>query len=362
MNSSPLSAVDTFTPAFERMKHLLFKPFRFGVWWRLAILGFLTGEMSSGFNLHLPGNFNFPSHGRATESFAARPPFHVPSIPHLFAWIALAAVIAVVVLLILMYVGSVLRFVLFDAVLTGNVRLREGWRRWRQRGIAFFPWQIGFTIVTLTTYAVILGVPILAAWRAGVFRNPAQHLLILIIGGVMLGAIGFAVVLAGIAIYVLTKDFVVPIMAFEGVGPIDGWRRLKPMLGANKGSYAGYLGFKAVLAIASAVILTIAIIIVLLIILVPVIIVAVVLGVVSAGGGTGLSAAAITLLVIGGIAVGLLVLCIAALFHVPFVAFFQSYALHFFGTRYEPLGAVMYPGTPPQAPPMGMSPSPQPAT
>lgn len=367
MISAPLSAVDTFTPALDRMKRLLFKPFRFGVWWRVAFLALFTGELSSsGFNFNFPGNFNFPSQNKASHAFAAQPPFHWPSVPHLIAWIALAALVLVVVMLVFMYVSSILRFVLFDAVLSGRVRIRDGWRRWKQRGTTLFPWQIGFSLVMFAIYAIVFGVPILLAWRAGIFRNPGEHIALLILGGLALFGLAVVIILAGLAVYVLTKDFVVPIMAFEGVGPVAGWRRLKLMLSANKGSYAGYLGFKVVLAIAAGIVLGIANLILFLIVLVPFVIIAVFLGIFSSGAGTGLSALSITFLVVGGIIVGALLLSITSLLSVPFVVFFQSYALHFFGSRYEPLRAVMYPPPPPQAPPpappIDLSPSPQPAT
>ncbi len=361
MITAPLSATETFTPALDRMKRLLFNPFRFGVWWRLAVLGLFTGELSTG-GFNFPTNFNAPSQHKNSDPFTAVPQFHWPSLPHLIAWIALAALVVVVLSLIFMYVSSILRFVLFDAVLSGNVRIREGWRRWKQRGLTLFPWKIGFSLVMFAIYAVVFGVPVLLAWRAGLFRNPGQHLAILILGGLALFGLALLIVLSGLAVYVLTKDFVVPIMAFEGVGPIDGWRRLLLMMNANKGTYAGYLGFKALLAIAAGIVVGIASVILFIVVLLPFVIIGVFVGIAGAAGGIGMNAATITLLVIAGIIVGLLLLCVTSLISVPFVVFFQSYALHFFGSRYEPLRAVMYPPqAQPPAPPLGPTPLPEPA-
>jgi len=92
-----------------------------------------------------------------------------------------------------------------------------------------------------------------------------------------------------------------------------------------------------------------------------VVLVAVFMGILSSAGGTGLSAATLTLIVVGGVLVGLVFLAFTSLLHVPVVVFFQSYALAFFGSRYEPLRAMMYPQPPPEAPPMSMGPSSQPA-
>ena len=82
----------------------------------------------------------------------------------------------------------------------------------------------------------------------GWLTEPKQHVLPLVLGGIVLF---FAVLIFFIAmavIYVLTKDFVVPQMALEEIGAMEGWRRLWPMIKAEKGGYAGYIGMKIVLA------------------------------------------------------------------------------------------------------------------
>lgn len=357
MITAPLSATDVFNPAMERTKHLLFKPFRFAVWWRIAFLALFTGELSgNGFNFN-PSNFRMPSKNNSSAWPSGAPPFHMPPLHEIIPWIVLGTVVAVVIMFLFLYVSSILRFVLFDAVLSGKVRIREGWRRWQQRGNGYFPWQIGFMLVMLAVYVLLFGIPIYMAWRAGLFRNPSQHIGTLILGGLTLLCVLLVVVLAALVVHVLTKDFVVPIMAFEGVGPIDGWRRLKLMISPNKTSYAGYLLFKAVLAIAAAMIVGILGAILLIIVIVPFVIIGVIVGIAGATGGAGLSALTITLLVVLGLIVGILMLSVTALVSTPIVVFFQSYALHFFGSRYEPLRAVMYPDTPPQMPP-GVIPQP----
>jgi len=44
-------------------------------------------------------------------------------------------------------------------------------------------------------------------------------------------------------------------MAVDNVGVIEGWRRLLQMMKAQKGSYAGYVGMKIVMAIGASVVL-----------------------------------------------------------------------------------------------------------
>ena len=54
----PISAVDAISPAIEHTKRQLLQPFRFGQWMRLAVVGLLAGELSSGGGCNMP---RFPS-------------------------------------------------------------------------------------------------------------------------------------------------------------------------------------------------------------------------------------------------------------------------------------------------------------
>src|SRR6187399_2363260 len=104
----PLSAVDVISPAFVRMKQHLFKPFRFSQWVRLAIVGFLAGELgSAGFGSRFPSSLPFPQ-GPASSS--TNLPFGGGLL--LFAILFLLGLLAVAVAVAFIYVGSRMQFVL----------------------------------------------------------------------------------------------------------------------------------------------------------------------------------------------------------------------------------------------------------
>ena len=63
-------------------------------------------------------------------------------------------------------------------------------------------------------------------------------------------------------------------MAMEEVGVLAAWRRLLPMLRAEKCAFTGYVLMKIVLAIGSAIIVGIATFIVLIVLLIPLAVVA----------------------------------------------------------------------------------------
>src|ERR1041385_4928277 len=122
---APLNAVDAITPAWNRSFELMFKPWRWSFWWRMAFLAFMTGEVSGGGNFNIPADWN--TRTRGGHDFLAGPDPFSGLGPLAIAVIVLLGLVFV---LVFMYFGCVFRFVLFDAVLTGRHRLREGFGRW----------------------------------------------------------------------------------------------------------------------------------------------------------------------------------------------------------------------------------------
>ena len=197
--------------------------------------------------------------------------------------------------------------------------------------------------------AVLLGLPLLAAFSAGWLQSPRDHLLPLILGGIVLFFVFLAAMLTIGVVQVLIKDFVVPQMALEGVTVREGWNRLWAMVKAEKGGYAGYLGMKLVLAIAAGILLGIVALVALVIVLIPVggVGVLAVLG----GKAAGMSWTPITIAIaiVVGLVVAIALVLLMSLISVPSIAFFPAYSMLFFAERYPPLQTAL-----------ANSPSPQP--
>lgn len=346
-----LSAIQAISPAFEQTRRQLFQPFRMDFWTRLAVVSLVTGEFAGGGCSGAQG-FNFPTRGggRGSKellfSWAGTDPQQLLRfLPWLLA--GLAAVIALG--LLWAYIATVYRFILLDAVLTGGCDLGQGWRRRQPEGARFFLWLLGFGLASWAALAILVGGPLFLAWRGGIFREPGQHVVLLVLGGIGFFFLFAAFVLFNVLVDFFSKDFVVPLMAAENLGVWDAWRRLLPMVGAEKSAYAGYALMKIVLAVGSAILFGIVNLIVLLALLIPL----------AVAGGLGVFAwKALGLewnLYVAG-AAGVLVLAVLALVvfalgftSAPSLVFFQSYTLHFFGPRYPALAALM--GLTPPGPP-----------
>jgi hypothetical protein len=350
----PISAPDAIEPAFRHAKEQLLRPFRFGQWTRLAFVGLLAGEMSSfgGCNFNYPLNTPNTPHipSPASHAFlAGNFPWQLANHAALFGAMVLALIVVGIGLLVLFtYIGSVMRFILFDSIVARECHIRAGWTRRKEPGFRLFVWRLLFMLATLAALLIVIGIPVGIAWAQGWFTHARDHVLVLVLGGIALFLVFFALLILVAVINVMTKDFVVPQMALENIGVMEGWRRLWEWIKNEKGGYAGYIGIKIVLAIGA----TIALLIVTVIAMFAV---AIILGLVGVAAFFGGKVAGwtwnpytIALAVVLGCAALAILIFVAALIAVPVIVFFPAYSIYFLAPRYSPLASLLQPE--PQAP------------
>ena len=341
----PTSAVDTITLAFQHTKRQLVEPFRFGQWTRLAVVGLLAGEMGSG-GCNVPsGNFNWPQQPGSSRQFLEQ---SFPNIdPAILGGLIATLVIAGLVFVIVMaYVSSVMRFILFDSVLAKECHIRQGWSRRQGPGWKYFLWQLGFLLALLVCMVVLLGIPAGLAFASGWFTAPRDHVLGLVMGGIVEFFLLFFFFLTAAVVHVLTKDFVVPQMALEGISVIEGWRRLWQMMQVEKGGYAVYLLMKIVLAIGAGIIVGLASLILGLIVAIPTVALGLIAVITGKTAGLTWNVFTITVAVVVGCVLFAAFFYLVSLIAVPAIVFFPAYAIYFFAARYQALSVVLYPPPP----------------
>jgi len=342
----PISAVDTITLAFQHTKRQLAQPFLFGQWTRLAVVGLLAGEAGSSGSFNFPTSF--PQQTGSSRHFLATGFGSID--PAVYAGlIAILVVAGLTFGLIMMYVSSVMRFILFDSVLAKRCHIREGWSRRQGQAWSYFLWQLGFMLATLAGMVVLLGIPAGIAYSMGWFTHPREHVLALVLVGIVVFFLVFIFLVAAAVIHVLTKDFVVPQMALDGIGAVEGWRRLWPMIQAEMSAYAAYVGMKIVLAIGAGIVIGIVSLILGLIVAIPTVGLAIVAVITGKTAGLTWNAFTITLAVVVGCVLLAVFLYLMALIAVPAIVFFPAYGIYFFAARYRALSLVLYPPPPPPA-------------
>ncbi len=334
--------METITLAFQHTKRQLVSPFRFWQWTRLAVVGLLAGEMGSG-GCNIPGgNFNFPQQSGASKHLLAQDwPKIDPAI--LGGLIAILVVSGLVFLIVMTYVSSVMRFILFDSVLAKECHIRQGWGRRQAAGWRYFLWQLGFMLVMLAGMVVLLGIPAGIAFALGWFTAPSEHVLGLVLAGTLVFFLMAIFLVAAAVVHVLTKDFVVPQMALDGIGAVEGWRRLWPMIQTEKGGYGLYVLMKIGLAIGAGIVITIVSVILAIVFVIPTVGLAIVATLTGKTAGLTWNAATITLAVIVGCILFAVFMYLIALISVPAIVFFPAYAMYFFAPRYRALSLALYP-------------------
>jgi hypothetical protein len=340
----PISAANTINLAFQHTKQQLFQPFRFGQWTRLAIVGLLAGELGSG-----GGNFNSTGHYTPGQTYGGGFP-HI-DLALLIPFITIFAVAGIFFLIMMTYISSVMRFVLFDSVLTRKCRIRAGWFGRQEPGWKYFLWQIGFAFFAFVGIIFLLGLPAAFAFGMGWFNPPRAHVPQLAVAGIFVLVL-LVVYMVGVAlVHVFTKDFVVPQMALEGIGAVEGWRRLLPMLEAEQKEYALYVLLKIVLSIAVAIMIGIVTLILALIIGIPVFGIVATAVIAAKSAGYTWNVFTITAAIVAGCTLLLLFFYLVSLISVPALVFFPAYSIYFFAGRYRPLTLALFPSASANSPP-----------
>jgi hypothetical protein len=333
----PISASDSISLAVEHTRQQLFLPFRIGQWTKLAFVGLLAGEL--GANGCNRSNFHIPRHGTAPHMAW---PGSMGINPALFALLVASAIVAAFAIgIILMYVGSVMRFVLFDSIIVRECRIRWSWSRRLGPGWRYFVWKLFFILLSGAVILGLIGIPLGFTFASGWFREPKAHLPYLVLGAIFGLMVLFALFVAIAVILLLTKDFVIPQMALEDIDAMEGWRRLWPMMKAEKVSYAAYIGMKILLAIAVGILISVATVILGLMIAVPSAAFGILAVLTGKAAGLTWNPGTIALAVTIGITLLVCFLYLVSLVAVPAIVFFPAYSIYFFASRYPRLSAAL---------------------
>lgn len=335
MNPSPRAAVDVIGPAFDRTKDVLFHPYKWSQWWRIALIGMGTAVIGTANGCNMGGLRDLREAANRDPNLAEmmRKVYEYISPAQLAAFLTVLIVGALALALVHVYVNSVARFMMFDAMTTGQAQILAGWNKWHGHGVRLFGFQFA---LGLFVTVVLSGLGYLFSASAAASRqDPSAVLLgfLAMLGGTWIFSI------AMVCIHQISTDFVVPVMALEPVSLREALRRVWGLASASPGDFILYLLMKLVLVMAASLALVIVEIIVLIVPMIVFIVMLVVLAK-SMMGNPG----AMVVVVGAGIALGLtLVLFLVAMIAAPSYVFFQGYALEFFADRYPRLKAVLHP-------------------
>ncbi|MFP5228517.1 MAG: hypothetical protein ACLGXA_12905 [Acidobacteriota bacterium] len=343
-----ISAAEAISPAIERTKYLLFRPFRLSTYLKLCLVALLAEGSSGG-----SGNFNPSGWARHGHTASQRPNYH----PHnLFPHIALTparllAAMAIVALLVIIafvigYLITRLRFAWFHCLIHNIREIRPGWHIYREPATRFFWFSVALGLCFLALIA-LLGLPFAAGFLA-LFRGirAGGHPDIGAIVALVLPLIPILllIVILAVAVKIVLHDLMLPHFALENATAGQAWSAAWARIRNEKGAFFVYALLRVLLPVVAA----IGLFIVLLIpgILFGLAVAAVEIGLHAAFGSTVLG---IFLKVSAGVIAGLIALLVFIGVFGPLNTAVREYALVFYGGRYRPLGETLYPPPPPVA-------------
>jgi hypothetical protein len=331
-----ISAADSVSLAIQRTREFLFRPFNWGTYLKLGLVAIITEGLGS----------NLESSRDNAQSGGHGPIFTSPSqlVPVAIAAI-FALALAAVILLTVFYLITRLRFAFFHCLIHNVKEIRPGWYFYREQATRFF-WLnvvVGFCYLL---FVVLISLPFVSGFvrlfhesqRGGHFDVGLMLSLVL-----PLISIVFLLVLAGFALDVILRDWMLPHYALENATAGEAWSQVHARITAEKRQFLVYALLRLVLPVVAMVALF-------MLLLLPGIALAGSLAAVEFGlhsafadaaGGSALVGKLLEVF-FGVLAFGFVVLASICLGG-PLSTGIREYALVFYGGRYQELGDALYP-------------------
>ncbi|HLY41635.1 MAG TPA: hypothetical protein VKR52_10485 [Terracidiphilus sp.] len=334
------TAAQVISPAINRTKEFLFRPFRWSTFLKLCAVGVITEGFS--------GNFNFNNgHHRASAPATGLNPLSLT--PLNIAMAVFALLLVIVICAALLYLITRLRFALFHCLIHRTREISPGWRLYREQSWRFFLLNLAVGFVFVLVVAAITIPFAIGIYHFFRTRVPGAQFDVVGFLALVLPLIPLVIlfILAGMAIDVILRDLMLPHMALENASAGAAWTAARARIAAEQGGFFVY----GLLRILLPIVAYVGIIIVLAI---PLIIVFGSWGLIVAGlhslttDATRLTAFLLVpleaLFVLAGAA---LAIFLALIIGGPLSICVRYYALLFYGGRYPMLGNILSPPPPP---------------
>jgi hypothetical protein len=337
----PISAVDSVSLAIQRTRDFLFRPFNWGTFLKLGLVAIITEGLGSNLNSSSSNSGQSSGHGPMINS-----PFDIPPV-----WIAAAVAMVLLVMfvsIVVFYFVTRLRFAFFHCLIRNTKEIRPGWWLYRDQATRFFWMNLGVGFCFLLA-VVLIAIPFVSGFvrvfhQVKEMGHPDWGLVLSLV--LPLLPIILLLALAGIALDVILRDWMLPHYALDDATAGEAWSRVWARIVAEKRQFIAYALLRLILP-------TLATIGVFFVLAIPGLILAASVAVVEFGlhsafsDATGGSAVTGMLLqaFFGVLAFGFMLL-ISICLGGPLSTGTREYALLFYGGRYQALGDILYPPVP----------------
>jgi len=245
-----ISVVDPISPAIERVRTILFRPFDLGRWFVIGFCAWL-GQLGSGGGGGGGGGgdgarYNVDRGNVHREIDQARD-YVVNNLDWIIpVGIAILAVV-IAVWLLLVWLSSRGRFMFLYCVAQNKAEVTNPWHQFRDHANSLFAFRVVLGLVTVAAAILpfVLGGIVASVSTATLGFNPLT-----IIGIVVAVMFFVAVLIVAAVIGKFTKDFVVPIMYLHTNSAVQAWQILLDLLSVNRARFVLYILVQIAIAIA----------------------------------------------------------------------------------------------------------------
>lgn len=245
-----ISVTEPVSPALDRVKTMLFKPFNLGKWFAIGFCAWLAllGEGGGGgFN----NSVNFDNHRSTAEG--VRHGYHQARdyVLNNLAWIVPAAAAAVVFMLalwlLILWLSSRGKFMFLHCVALDKAEVSVPWGKFGHEADSLFWFRVVLGVLGMVLMLPPIGFAAALVLRM-IIHGEAN------IPGVMV-AVGlcllfFLVAIAFALIQKFTYDFIVPIMFLRRCKCLAAWKEFQGLLTSHAGLFTLYILFQIVLGMA----------------------------------------------------------------------------------------------------------------
>jgi len=256
VNTRPayVSVTDPISPAIDRTRTILFRPFEIGKWFVIGLSAWLAqlGSGGSGGGNSGGGGGGGPYQGGDVPSemrnaFYQAKDYIVGNLDWIIPVVVIVSLFMVFLWLLVVWLSSRARFSFLYCVAQNKGEFWNPWRQYEVHGFSLCVFRLILGLLGFVTVVLFLGL-------AGVlvyFSIESVGFNILSISGiVMCGLLFVASVIILAVASVFTTDFVVPIMYRSGLKCTRAWRVLLNLISDNMGRFVVYLLFKIVIGLA----------------------------------------------------------------------------------------------------------------
>lgn len=245
-----ISVIDPISPAIERVKTILFRPFDLGKWF---VIGFCAWLAYLGEGGGPSFNFGGQQYETSGESFHHAKEFLIENLSWILPVAITATVLIIIIGLVITWFSSRGRFMFLHCVALNKAEVVVPWHKFRKQSNSLFLFRIvlgliSFAVIMLLVAVLIVITVLLFAGGGG--PNPLGIILMVLLAICLI--IPTAIVFAIIGKF--TRDFVVPIMFLRQGTCMVAWREFWPLLTGNKGKFTVYILFQIVIALAVGII------------------------------------------------------------------------------------------------------------